>query len=46
MKLALTGGVAEGKSTVASYLREAGFDVVSADDLAREVFGAARGATA
>jgi dephospho-CoA kinase len=38
MKLALTGGVAEGKTTVASYVREAGFSVVSADEIARGVF--------
>lgn len=38
MKLALTGGVAEGKSTVAAYVREAGFEVASADEIAREVF--------
>jgi dephospho-CoA kinase len=38
MKLAVTGGVAEGKSTVVSYLTEAGYKAVSADDLAREAF--------
>lgn len=38
MKLAITGGIAEGKSTVASYVREAGIEVASADEIAREVF--------
>ena len=34
MKLAITGGIAEGKSTVASYVREAGYEVASADEIA------------
>lgn len=38
MRLAITGGIAEGKSTVASYLRDLGLDVASADELAREEF--------
>lgn len=38
MKLAITGGIAEGKSTVASYVREAGYEVASADEIARQVF--------
>lgn len=38
MKLAITGGVAEGKSTVASYIRDLGIQVASADVMAREVF--------
>jgi dephospho-CoA kinase len=36
--VAITGGVAEGKSTVLEYLREAGYEVESSDRLAREVF--------
>lgn len=35
---AITGGIAEGKSTVLGYLREVGFRTASADDVAREVF--------
>lgn len=37
LRVALTGNVASGKSTVARLWREAGVPVVSADDLAREV---------
>lgn len=37
--IAVTGGVAEGKSTVMGFLREMGRSTVSADDLARELFG-------
>jgi dephospho-CoA kinase len=33
-KLGLTGGIASGKSTVATMLREAGFEVIEADKLA------------
>lgn len=36
--IAVTGGVAEGKSTVLSYLRELGYSVESADHIARDVF--------
>jgi dephospho-CoA kinase len=36
-KLGLTGGIASGKSTVAGMLREAGFEVIDADSLAREL---------
>lgn len=35
---AITGGIAEGKSTVLGYLAEAGYRTVSADAVAREVF--------
>src|SRR5688572_32212343 len=38
LRIAITGGVAEGKSTVLGYVREHGLTVVSADDLARDVF--------
>ncbi|HSR41214.1 MAG TPA: dephospho-CoA kinase [Longimicrobiales bacterium] len=37
LRVALTGNVASGKSTVARLWREAGVPVVSADDLSREV---------
>lgn len=36
--LAVTGGIAEGKSTVMGYLRENGVRCESADDIAREVW--------
>lgn len=39
MRLAVTGGIAEGKSTVVGYLRDAGYSTASADEAAREVFG-------
>jgi len=35
--IGLTGGIATGKSTVASLLRELGAKVIDADDLAREI---------
>ncbi|MCC7231058.1 MAG: dephospho-CoA kinase [Fimbriimonadaceae bacterium] len=38
MRIAITGGIAEGKSTVLGYLRELGYSTASADDVAREVF--------
>ncbi|HRI44915.1 MAG TPA: dephospho-CoA kinase [Fimbriimonadaceae bacterium] len=38
MRLAITGGIAEGKSTVLGYLAAEGVTVVSADEVAREVF--------
>lgn len=38
MRIAVTGGIAEGKSTVMAYLRELGEQTASADDMAREVF--------
>jgi dephospho-CoA kinase len=37
MRIALTGGIACGKSLAASFLREMGFDTVDADDLAHEL---------
>jgi dephospho-CoA kinase len=36
IKVALTGGVASGKSTVAALLREAGFPVLDSDAMARQ----------
>jgi len=36
---AITGGIAEGKSTVLGYLAEAGYRVASADSVARAVYG-------
>ena len=36
-RVGITGGVAEGKSTVLRYLREAGYRVASADDAARRI---------
>ena len=38
LPLAVTGGIAEGKSTVMGYLREANINCVSADDVARSVW--------
>ncbi|MCX7800416.1 MAG: dephospho-CoA kinase [Fimbriimonadales bacterium] len=37
-RIAITGGVGEGKSTVCGYLRSLGFEVASADEIARSVF--------
>ena len=37
MRVALTGGIASGKSTVAAVLRELGAVVIDADELARDV---------
>ena len=37
LRLGLTGGIATGKSTVATMLRELGFDVLSADALAHQM---------
>lgn len=38
MRLAITGGVAEGKSAVLSILASLGWPTASSDDLAREIF--------
>ncbi len=38
MITAVTGGIAEGKSTVMGYLAEMGFQTLSADSVARDVF--------
>ena len=38
LRIGLTGGLAGGKSTVAGWLREAGFDVVDADKLVAELY--------
>jgi len=38
MRLAVTGGIAEGKSTVLQVIQEAGADVESADEIAKQVF--------
>lgn len=37
MRVAITGGIAEGKSTVMAMIREEGHSVLSSDDVAREV---------
>lgn len=37
-RIAITGGVAEGKSTVLGYLRDLGYSIESADHIARDVF--------
>jgi dephospho-CoA kinase len=39
MKIAITGGIATGKSTVLRALAEMGHSVASADDIARQLFG-------
>lgn len=41
-KLAITGGAAEGKTTVVSYLAELGYSTASSDVLARQVFDSDR----
>lgn len=38
LRIGLTGGLASGKSTVARWLREAGFEVVDADRLVAELY--------
>ena len=38
LRIAITGGIAEGKSTVLGYIQELGHRVASADQIAREVF--------
>lgn len=38
MRLAVTGGIAEGKSTVLQAIQEAGIEVASADEIAGQVF--------
>lgn len=38
LRVALTGGVAEGKTTVLRFLSEEGLKTASADEIAREVF--------
>lgn len=38
MRLAVTGGIAEGKSTVLQVIQEAGVEVASADEIAKRVF--------
>lgn len=37
-RIGITGGIAEGKTTVLGYLREMGIPTASADDIAAEVF--------
>ena len=38
MRIAITGGIAEGKSTVLRYCAAAGYKTASSDEVAREVF--------
>jgi len=38
LRVGLTGGLASGKSTVAGWLRDAGFEVVDADQLVAELY--------
>ncbi len=38
MRVAITGGIAEGKSTVLANLHSLGYSTASADEMAREVF--------
>ncbi|HEY3780413.1 MAG TPA: dephospho-CoA kinase [Fimbriimonadaceae bacterium] len=38
MRIAITGGIAEGKSTVLGYCKDAGYSTCSADQVAKEVF--------
>jgi dephospho-CoA kinase len=37
MRIAITGGIAEGKSEILKYLRSRGANVISADQIAREI---------
>ena len=37
IKIGLTGGIGSGKSTVSFMLKEAGFNIIDADIIAREV---------
>ena len=37
IKIGLTGGIGSGKSTVSFMLKEAGFNVIDADTIAKEV---------
>lgn len=37
-RLIITGGIAQGKSSVVGYLRDAGYTTLSADDVARRVY--------
>lgn len=37
MRIGITGGIASGKSTVSSYLRKKGWQVIDADHIARQV---------
>jgi dephospho-CoA kinase len=41
LNIAITGGIAEGKSTVLGYLKEMGYRVSSSDEVARTVFESA-----
>lgn len=41
LKIAVTGGIAEGKSTVMACLRDLGYKTGSADEVARQVFESA-----
>ena len=38
LKIAITGGIGSGKSTVAEYLREKGFPVFSCDEIYKEIY--------
>jgi dephospho-CoA kinase len=38
MRIAITGGIAEGKSTLLGYVHDLGFETLSSDDLARRAF--------
>ena len=37
IKIGLTGGIGSGKSTVSFMLKEAGFEIIDADIIARDV---------
>lgn len=37
MKIAITGGIAEGKSTILQYIQEAGVETLSADEIAKDI---------
>ncbi len=38
MRIAITGGICDGKTTILGFLRELGFSTVSADEVVRELY--------
>ncbi len=42
MRIAITGGICDGKTTVAGYIRDCGFAVLDADIVVREIYAESR----